>query len=89
MKVIVAGLPKTGTKSLAKALQILGYSVYDTKDNFIQYGDKWLKIMEAGGTAEDFKEMYADIDASLDVPAVKYWEEMLRAFPETKVCFLE
>ena len=85
MKVIVAGLPKTGTKSLAKALQILGYSVYETKDNYTQYGDKWLQIMETGGTAEDFKEMYADIDASLDVPVVKYWEDMLRAFPGTKV----
>ena len=32
MKLICAGLPKTGTKTLAKALRILGYTVYDVKE---------------------------------------------------------
>ena len=33
MKVICAGFPKTGTKSLAMALRELGYSVYDTEEH--------------------------------------------------------
>ena len=34
MKVIVAGMPKTGTKTMKAALEELGYSVYDLIENF-------------------------------------------------------
>ena len=85
MKLIVAGLPETGTKSLAKGLQMLGYRVYDTKDNYTHFYEQWMRIMDRGGLPVDFRDMYQDIDASLDVPVVYYWEEILKAFPGTKV----
>ena len=85
MKVILAGLSKTGTKSMAMALRILGYCVYDVTENFSILGDKWLKIMEEGGNLEDFQEMYETVDATGDLPAAYYWEEILEAFPDAKV----
>ena len=33
MKIICAGFPKTGTKSMAMALRELGYSVHDTEEH--------------------------------------------------------
>ena len=89
MKLIVAGLPKTGTNSLAKGLQMLGYRVYDTKDNYTHFYEQWMRIMDRGGLPVDFRDMYHDIDASLDVPVVYYWEEILKAFPGTKVRLID
>jgi len=88
MKLIVAGLPKTGTNSLAKGLQMLGYRVYDTKDNYTHFYEQWMRIMDRGGLPVDFRDMYHDIDASLDVPVVYYWEEILKAFPGTKIILM-
>lgn len=89
MKVILAGMPKTGTKSLTKALTMLGYTVYDAEENFIHLNNEWTKIMTIGGAVEDFKKMYADVDATCDVPACYFWEEIHKAFPEAKVVLLK
>lgn len=89
MKVILAGLSKTGTKSMAAALRVLGYSVYDVTENFSMLGREWLKVMEEGGTVEDFRRMYESVDATGDIPAAHYWEEILEAFPDAKVSFCD
>ena len=85
MKVIVAGLPKTGTKSMVKALQDLGYSVYDYLEHFEYHSKQWEKLLEVGGTAEDFKKMYENVDVVTDIPACAYWDLIHEAFPDAKV----
>ena len=85
MKLILAGMPKTGTKSVKRALTMLGYNVYDVEENFENLYEEWTKIMTVGGEIEDFKKMYENVDATCDVPACYYWEEMHKAFPEAKV----
>ena len=86
MKIILAGFPKTGTKSIAKALRLLGYSVFDVQENFEQYGDDWLRIMgEGGNVSDDFHRMYENVDASCDMPICHYWEELYKIFPHAKV----
>ena len=45
MKIICAGFPKTGTKSMALALSSLGYSVHDFEEH-LQYNlDNYLVEM--------------------------------------------
>ena len=85
MKVIVAGFSKTGTKTMNFALTQLGYKVYDLVDHFWFHEKFWVKIFKDGGTIEDFKEMYRDVDAVVDVPACVFWEEIAQAFPDAKV----
>ena len=85
MKIILAGMPKTGTNSIKQALTMLGYSVYDTEENFELFHDEWTKIMTVGGNVEDFKRMYSEVDATCDAPACYFWEEMYKAFPDAKV----
>ena len=85
MKVIVAGMPKTGTTTMAAALSQLGYNVYDYIENYEYLGKEWRKIMLEGGTSKDFKKMYEDVDAVMDEPACFYWDIIHEAFPDAKV----
>ena len=78
-------MPKTGTKSVKEALQMLGFTVYDVEENFLYLYDEWTKIMTVGGNVEDFKRMYSNVDATCDVPACYFWEDMHKAFPDAKV----
>lgn len=85
MKVIFAGMPKTGTKSMCAALTYLGYNVYDYMENCEFLSKEWTKILEEGGTVEDFRKMYENVDAITDVPGCIFWEEISEAFPDAKV----
>lgn len=85
MKIIVAGYPKTGTKSMVAALNMLGFTVYDYMENYEILGKDWMKIMEKGGNVEDFKKMYQDVDACTDMPCCFFWQEILQAFPDAKI----
>ena len=84
MKIIGAGLSKTGTKTLASALRILGYKVYDHAEHIEMHADDWLAIYR-GKKAPDFPAMYEGVDAVTDLPAAFWYEEILEAFPDAKV----
>ncbi|XP_076804512.1 uncharacterized protein LOC143448591 isoform X2 [Clavelina lepadiformis] len=85
MKVIVAGFPKTGTTTMCTALTILGYKTYDFFEHYSYRGDDWNKLLESGGSVDDFKRMYQDVDAVTDVPACYFWEQIHEAFPDAKI----
>ncbi|XP_039269827.2 uncharacterized protein LOC120344598 [Styela clava] len=88
MKIIVAGFPKTGTKSMDEALTQLGYKVYGHTENLLILEKEWTKVFYEGATIEDFRKMYEDVDAVSDVPACYFWEEILWAFPDSKIIFM-
>ncbi|XP_039273060.2 uncharacterized protein LOC120347220 isoform X1 [Styela clava] len=88
MKVIVAGFPKTGTKTLSAALRILNYNVYDFLENITIFNEEWYKIIKYGWTTEIFQKMYQNIDAVTDFPAYFYWEEIHKAFPNSKIIIM-
>ncbi|CAK8686999.1 unnamed protein product [Clavelina lepadiformis] len=85
MKVICAGYSKTGTKSMQAALTELGYNVYDYMENFAYLYDDWMKILKEGGTTEDFRRMFENVDAVTDLPCYYFWDEIHKAFPEAKI----
>ena len=85
MKIIVAGFPKTGTKSVHLALKQLGYTVCDHLENFWYFDKKWEHILREGGTIKDFQEMYDNFDVVMDSPAYFFWKEIHSAFPAAKV----
>lgn len=88
MKVIASGFPKTGTKSLHAALELLGFSVYDYPEHAYIHYESWKKILNEGGTVEDFKRMYENVDAVCDQPACYFWEEIHQAFPNAKIILM-
>jgi len=85
MKVIVASMPKTGTKSLEQALTMLGYNVDGFMDQFERHMDEWDQILTSGFTKEQFQAMYANVDAVTGSPAFGMWQEISEAFPEAKI----
>jgi len=85
MKVIFAGYSKTGTKTMAEALTVLGYNVYDSLENGHYLYREWNKVFWEGATPDDFRRMYEGVDAVTDLPCFLFWEQLHEAFPDAKV----
>lgn len=75
LKVICAGLPRTGNTSLAEALRILGYKT-------LQHSTERLPLFP---TAETSFRVFDDVDAVVDLPAALYWQELLEAYPDARL----
>jgi len=75
LKVLGAGMPRTGTTSLCEALKILGY-------NAIDYHPTRIKVEEvkAGG----FK-VFDDVEAVTDAPGCFFFREIIEAYPDVRV----
>ena len=84
MKLICAGLSKTGTKSITKALRTLGYTVYDYREHRDFHINEWLDLY-CEGKLPNFTSMYKNIDAVIGLPASFWYEEIFEAFPNSKV----
>ena len=84
MKVICAGLSKTGTKSLAKALRILGLTVYDHSEHRKFHYKQWVDLY-GEGKLPDFGHMYEGVDAVIGLPVPFWYEEIYASFPNAKV----
>lgn len=78
MKVIGAGLSRTGTLSLHKALEALGL-------RSLHYDRSRLNdILDGSNPAPDFRR-YDDLDAVTDIPSAYFYQELFEAYPESKV----
>ena len=73
MKIICAGFPKTGTKSMASALRELGYSVNDFEQHVDDHMDKFVDYMDGVKDSRELIEAYANVDACVDQPASTMW----------------
>lgn len=74
MKVICAGMPKAGAKSIAKALRHLGLTVFHWEEQIFDFLDHWVNVFEIG-----IKPVV------VGHPAVFFYEEIQEAFPDCKV----
>ena len=94
MEVISLGMPRTGTKSMQSALQILGYNkIYH---GFVlvdepETSNLWEKAVDAkfyGKKPECNKDMFDKIfkgySGMTDTPAAFFVEEMLAFYPEVR-----
>jgi hypothetical protein len=96
VQVIGAGWGRTGTASLKKALEILGYDptyhMYEVMKR-PQQADLWMKVQDAVEKKESYdfdnificdngKEKYT---ATCDFPSAKFWKEQLQQYPSAKV----
>ena len=88
MKVICAGMNKTGTKSITKALRYFGFTVFDWEEQIFDFLDHWFDVFK-NGAKPDVLRVYQNADAVVDVPGTFFWEEILEAFPDCKVILSE
>lgn len=88
MKIICAGLPKTGSKSCSSALRELGYKVADNLETIEFLSYEWRSFVEGESSIESVLTAYDrhGFDANQDLPGNVLWEDMYRASPKgTKV----
>ena len=88
MKVICAGMNKTGTKSITKALRHLGFTVFDWEEQIFDFLDHWFDVFK-NGAEPDVKRVCQNADAVVHMPGTFFWEEILDAFPDCKVILSE
>jgi len=88
IKIIGAGLPRTGTNTLKNALETLGYSkTYHMKELLVQPDSlhHWLTLESTGTT--NWEELYDGYEATVDFPAYPWYKEHLAQYPDAKVIF--
>ena len=88
MKIICVGIGKTGTTSISKALRHLGYTVFDWEEQVFDFQDLWVDVFQNGAQL-DVKRVYQHADAVVDAPGDFFWEEILEAYPDSKVILSE
>ena len=85
MKVIGAGLPRTGTLSQKVALETLGFKPCYHMVNVLQNLDvvgQWRRALD--GEAK-WDQLFNGFEAMVDWPGSFFWRELLEAYPEAKV----
>lgn len=86
MRVIGAGLPRTGTLSLREALKVLlGRPCYHMQEVFAHPEHVAVWHAAALGREPNWAEFLRSYGASVDAPAAYFWPELVRAFPEAIV----
>lgn len=85
IKVIGAGLGRTGTKSLAAALDILGYKSYHYP--LPKHAKVWAAYADGKASAKDAIQTAADdgYDATCDQPMADLFRQQMELYPDAKV----
>jgi hypothetical protein len=86
LRVIGAGLGRTGTLSLKFALEYLGFGPCYHMSEVL--GDGPTKIPQWTGVVNgerDWHALFAGYDATVDYPGCYYWRDLAAAFPEARI----
>jgi hypothetical protein len=86
MKVIGAGISRTGTMTMQAALEALGYPCYHMREVSKEPGhlEAWYQFV-TGQAAMDWHALFRKFEATVDAPACWYYQELMEAFPDAKV----
>lgn len=86
LKVIGAGLPRTGTNSLQIALEQLGFGPCHHMYKLLEERSEWpLWLRVYNGDSVDWEEVYRGYNSAVDAPASFLWRELSAAYPDAKV----
>ncbi|MCF8248026.1 MAG: hypothetical protein K9J37_16800 [Saprospiraceae bacterium] len=88
IKIIGAGLPRTGTNTLKAALEKLGYSkTYHMKELLMAPDNlhHWTTLRDTGST--DWDKLYDGYQATVDFPCCPWYNEHMAQYPDAKVIF--
>lgn len=87
LEIIGAGFGRTGTESMKRALEILGYGpchhMYEVLERKGRY-DTWLRILK-GEAEPDWPRLLEGYRSSVDWPVAHYWRELAELYPEAKI----
>jgi hypothetical protein len=86
LKVIGAGLPRTGTTSTKAALERLGFGPCHHMFEIFTHpeqAERWLSVLS--DTPVDWEMVLAGYSAAQDWPSSHFWRELAAFYPEAKV----
>ena len=86
LKVIGAGLGRTGTLSLKVALEELGFAKCYHMTEVLAHPDH-VRVWDAAGRGEpvDWEALFRGYQATVDWPGCNFYQEYLRLYPDAKV----
>ncbi|CAF2374048.1 unnamed protein product [Rotaria sp. Silwood2] len=86
LRVIGAGLPRTGTSSLKAALEILGFGPCHHMSELFDKPEQSILFARAlDGYKTDFHELLKGYGSSVDAPTALFYKEIHQAYPKAKV----
>ena len=86
LQIIGAGFGRSGTMSLQKALEMLGYSpCYHMQAAFFRPHHLSFWIRAKAGNPVDYKSFFRNYKATVDWPACEFYKELMEAYPNAKV----
>jgi hypothetical protein len=90
LRVIGAGLGRTGTLSLHAALERLGFAPCEHMTNSFAHPERFALWLEAArrkraGEPIDWRPLFSGYRATVDWPGVYFWRELIAAHPEARV----
>lgn len=86
LKIIGAGLPRTGTMSQSEAFPVLlGGKCYHMREvmNHPEHVDTWIDA--TAGIAPDWDALFDGYTAAVDWPASAFWEELAEVYPDALI----
>ena len=84
--VIGAGFGRSGTTSLKKALEMLGYGpCYHMQTAMTRFWHCRFWIRARAGEPVDLRKFFRGYNAAVDWPVCEFYREMMQAFPDAKV----
>ena len=87
LEIIGAGFGRTGTESMKRALELLGFGPCYHMHEVIPHKDRyahWLSVYNDGADPR-FEETFADYRATVDWPGARYWRELAAHYPDAKI----
>lgn len=86
LRVVGAGLPRTGTRSLKLALErLLGERCYHMSEVFQRPADVPVWRGALRGNEPDWSTFLGEYGAAVDWPASAFWRELVAAYPDAPV----
>lgn len=86
LEIIGAGFGRTGTESMKRALELLGYDpcyhMYEVLPHWNRV-DLWRRI--AQGARADWDEVFDGYRATVDWPACMFWRELAAHYPNARI----
>lgn len=86
LKVIGAGLARTGTLSLKTALEQLGFGPCHHMTELARHPERWPLWSRAfDGESVDWEAIFEGFNSAVDMPACLFYRELAERYPEAKL----
>jgi hypothetical protein len=85
LKIVGTGLGRTGTMSLKRALEQLGFGPCHHMVEVFQHPDSVPLWIEAGKGKPDWDAIFKDFSSMVDYPGCKFWRELTAYYPDAYV----